>query len=298
MKAKSKTNEMETIGEIMQRKRAERAEASDARYEASLTAEDRRKREEYAARIRQPATANIDTVNMAWSMFQQITGKSKDEAGKGTEDLFGRVHNFLERDVEHGFLMVGGTGCGKTTMAKTFARVGRYRVVSCIHVVHEYEADRRNIEAFRSGSICFDDLGAEGKAYGNEVMADILQSRYDLWRNQIIRMRRYRELLDSGIKELERNGIDSEGLTDEQWNELLKKDKQKADTIGNLCSYVNTLRVDIAEIRQDISRTHITSNIDYKGIAERYGERVASRLHEMCRVVSFGNEPDHRIENK
>lgn len=282
----------------MQERRQARVDAMDARYEASLTTEQRRKREEYIEMLRRPAEARKLPPEDAELMFHRLTGKTTVEAGQSTVNLFGRIHTFLSKGEPQGFYMVGGTGCGKTTMANAFARTGGYRVVSCLNVVHEYEADKRNIDAFRTGSICFDDLGAEGKAYGNEVMADIMQSRYDLWRGQCVRLKHYVDMLRNGVAQLERDGIGEEGINAELWKKLIDEDREKANRIGQLCCYVDTLREDVASIRRDMIRTHITSNLDYKGIAERYGERVASRLHEMCRVVSFGNEPDHRVDNK
>lgn len=40
--------------------------------------------------------------------------------------------------------------------------------------------------------------------------------------------------------------------------------------------------------------TFITTNLDYKGIQQTYGERVASRLAEMCSWLDMGIDEDYR----
>lgn len=40
--------------------------------------------------------------------------------------------------------------------------------------------------------------------------------------------------------------------------------------------------------------TFLTTNLDYKGIQQAYGERVASRLAEMCSWVDMGINEDYR----
>lgn len=286
---------MKTIGAIMREKREVREKENEARREASMSPEQRRKMAEYYAKVRQPAAMNADTRQLAESRFTELTGLSVRESGQVSAELFGRIHAFLSRQEQQGFFMVGGTGCGKTTMAKTFAVTGGYTVVSCLSVVHEYEHDKRSIDRFRSGSICFDDLGAEPKAYGNEVMADIIQSRYDLWRSQVVRLRRYEIQLERAVAMLKNHGFTLESFDYDKWMALNKKDPLAGDMVGKTQSFAKQLVDDIRTIRQGIIRTHITSNLDYQGVAERYGERVSSRLQEMCRVVSFGNEKDQRI---
>ena len=57
--------------------------------------------------------------------------------------------------------------------------------------------------------------------------------------------------------------------------------------------YGNTLTpiVDLIERRYEAKAyTFISTNLTYKQIADKYGERIADRIVEMCHVVKFNNK--------
>lgn len=142
----------------------------------------------------------------------EITGKtftiSDDERGI----IFGLLAWFLndelvaeemDIDLSKGILLSGPIGCGKTTLMKIMRQMPfnrrNYSVISSREIVSEFMLNGYEVlETYSRGilrdhhrhpkNFCFDDLGAEttSKYFGNEcnVMAEILLTRYDLYKDQ------------------------------------------------------------------------------------------------------------------
>ncbi|AZI20628.1 AAA family ATPase [Chryseobacterium taklimakanense] len=106
-------------------------------------------------------------------------------------------------DLRKGILLSGPIGCGKTTLMKIMRQMPfnrrNYSVISSREIVSEFMLNGYEVlETYSRGilrdhhrhpkNFCFDDLGAEttSKYFGNEcnVMAEILLTRYDLYKDQ------------------------------------------------------------------------------------------------------------------
>lgn len=104
---------------------------------------------------------------------------------------------------ERGAMVVGGIGCGKTTMMRLFGMAFGYRIKSTRHILRDFDEAQNPAsvvsfygrDSYRTEGMgqnvkhivyCLDDLGAEkgtAKSYGNDwnVMEEILQDRYEEW---------------------------------------------------------------------------------------------------------------------
>lgn len=106
-------------------------------------------------------------------------------------------------DLRKGILLSGPIGCGKTTLMKIMRQMPfkrrNYSIISSREIVSEFMLNGYEVlETYSRGilrdheriprNFCFDDLGAEttSKYFGNEcnVMAEILLTRYDLYKDQ------------------------------------------------------------------------------------------------------------------
>lgn len=101
--------------------------------------------------------------------------------------------------LDKGLLLIGGYGCGKTSMMRALQKIGRmiydkngstimwFRIISCNGLVNEYEGlenakDKESfIKKYVSGEVYFDDFGTENIAsnFGKRnLLKDILEERY------------------------------------------------------------------------------------------------------------------------
>lgn len=220
--------------------------------------------------------------------FYLSTGKRPELASDGVRNVI----DTLQRNVgmnSKGFYLFGGTGCGKTTLARCFASYGCYRVVNCIDIAAGYSKNGEDgIIPYLSGSICLDDLGTEERAYGKEILSMVIQKRYERWEDA---KRRVRTL------EVELEGLKSygkeKGFYSVDWDSLKASDDGFGEKMGWRRD-VENMRDKIARMTRDIPVTHVTSNLMIDQHAERYGDRVSSRLFQMCYLVDMTGEPDYR----
>ena len=237
---------------------------------------------------------------MAWyaARFAAMTGRGIGDTSETFRKAFRWLYQWAEdRSGEpgrKGFYLYGGTGCGKTTLARLFAGDG-YRMETCLDVTADYEARNMNgIRSYYEGGVCFDDLGAEQKAYGKNAMEDVIQMRYD----RRAAARRAHAAALGALMELEerreRAGWDPAELDD---LDRCKAGRGEAEALA-MCGW----RIDrdnaqdkLASARARLEPTCITSNLDFEALGRRYGERVESRLREMCDFLDLSGEPDHRI---
>lgn len=100
--------------------------------------------------------------------------------------------------LDKGLLIIGGVGCGKTSMLRAFYEIGReiydkyrdtfmlFRMISCNSLVREYENLEQQerdffFKKYINGTMYFDDFGTEPEAsnFGKRnLMKDILEERY------------------------------------------------------------------------------------------------------------------------
>lgn len=120
---------------------------------------------------------------------------AKDEAFEQFEDDKIALNQFK---LNKGLLIIGGVGCGKTAMMRTFHQIGKkiiqargdnimyFQIISCNALVREYEGlEQRDKEYFFDRNIkgvkYFDDFGTEEDAsnFGKvNLMKNILEERY------------------------------------------------------------------------------------------------------------------------
>lgn len=82
-------------------------------------------------------------------------------------------------DANKGVLICGGYGTGKTTIARVFARLMKYKQTTCIKVIQEHP----NWRKYEIGEWYFDDLGAEmeptyAKRSNLKAISALLEQRY------------------------------------------------------------------------------------------------------------------------
>lgn len=235
---------------------------------------------------------------MAWyaARFAEWTGTGVDTCSEGYRTKFRGLYTWTEewpRD-RKGFYLYGGTGCGKTTLARLFAR--DYRVVNCLDVTAAYEAkNMEGIRGYYADSICFDDLGAEQKAYGKNAMEDVVQMRYDL----MVAARKAYDKAADRLEEIRRHG-EGQGWSRGMLSDLDRcKAEMDGDTVIRLCRWGIDLDNALSKREEALGRmpiTCFTSNLDYPQVCQRYGDRMESRIREMCDFIDLSQERDHRIK--
>ena len=140
-----------------------------------------------------------------------------------------------------GLALIGSVGTGKTTIMKTFEKLGTdfykkhnstmflFKMDSCNKLSIEYQSDqdKRDITNYIHGSRCFDDLGSEKNVFGSQnLMEQIMEQRY--------------------------------------YEQVSKRN----------------LNI----------KTHLTTNLDFNGLGERYGDRVQDRLKEQCNFIILNSK--------
>lgn len=93
-----------------------------------------------------------------------------------------------EPSINKGLFIAGPYGCGKTLSMLAMRKAlqtfeGAFSYKSTVEVVAELDNKNQKID-YSNRTYFFDDLGQEKKHYGNEVFADLLFQRYDLFRNK------------------------------------------------------------------------------------------------------------------
>lgn len=109
----------------------------------------------------------------------------------GRDPKFEDIHPDFK--LSKGLGLIGGCGCGKTTLMQTFEKIGKdfytkhqslffyFTLISCNMISMEYQADetKREITQYSKGLRCFDDLGSEKNVFGDKnLMEQILEQRY------------------------------------------------------------------------------------------------------------------------
>lgn len=89
--------------------------------------------------------------------------------------------------INKGLFITGAYGCGKTLSMLAMKKAlqtfeGAFSYKSTVEIVANL--DKNQDIDFTNRTYFFDDLGQEKKHYGNEVFADLLFQRYDLYRNK------------------------------------------------------------------------------------------------------------------
>lgn len=170
--------------------------------------------------FKKPEIKPIEQLNFAWlakafeMQFQFNEGKelrvneSNSEVLRLITQYFAKnkeFENFKDKkvalnrmDLRKGLLIIGGVGCGKTSMMRTFQSIGQrimqkrndsfmyFQMISCNSLVREFEGlEQREKEWFfernLKGVKYFDDFGTEGDAsnFGKvNLMKNILEERY------------------------------------------------------------------------------------------------------------------------
>lgn len=90
-------------------------------------------------------------------------------------------------DLKKGVLIYGGYGVGKTTIARIFAKLWKFKQATCINVIQEHP----NWKKYEMGSWYFDDLGAEmepmyAKRSNLKAISALLEQRYYNGQNTLI----------------------------------------------------------------------------------------------------------------
>lgn len=103
--------------------------------------------------------------------------------------------------------------------------------------------------------------------------------------NYPVRTRKAKEITNAAIKGLEYYPYSTVLAIDD-----LGEEPKEVMCFGN----IQTPIIDIIEERYDCLRiTIFTTNLDEEGITKKYGSRVADRLREMAKVITFTN-PSYR----
>lgn len=284
----------------------EKERQAEKRWEANLSDTDRVRFADYNRLVRNPS---VQKYTQAWyaNRFAIRAGRGIEKAGENALRKFRWLYSW-EEDVanpQKGFYLFGGTGCGKTTLAKTFAR--KYRVVSCIDVTADFEADATNgLQKYLEGNICFDDLGAEQSAYGKWAMVNVILSRYDA-------MMKAKEEAAKKCEKVEEiaGRITANGWSVGEWNDVEKcyaeRGKEASIQLFGIGNEYTSAVTERDEFLSRIPFTCFTSNLRYEDLFAKYdkksdkdgskedGKRIVSRIHEMCDFIDFSDEPDHRI---
>lgn len=109
---------------------------------------------------------------------------------------FGRNAEFEKQkegfSLQKGIGLIGGVGTGKTSVFKTFETLNKeyykkhnsmifsIRMFNCPQIVLDYKSDKdkRDLSKFLGNNFCFDDLGSEDFAFNDNLLKDILETRY------------------------------------------------------------------------------------------------------------------------
>lgn len=119
------------------------------------------------------------------------------------ETLNGESFDFMRRefDLNKGLLIIGNYGCGKTSLMAAFQTFGRkiytstgdlfmwFNLINCNQVNAEFHSNRNDkgdildkgalFKKFSKGNWYFDDFGTEKQFYGDYLMREILELRYE-----------------------------------------------------------------------------------------------------------------------
>ena len=280
----------------MRERDRERERRRQEAWEAGLSDQDRNRFSRYNQAVKAEAEREKLPPEHYAARFASMTGKGVDTCGEMFRAVFMGLYGWTEDGSpdRKGYYLYGGTGCGKTTLARLFAK--DYRVVNCVDVSAAYEANNtEGLRGYYDGNICFDDLGAEQKAFGKYVMEDVVQVRYD----RLQASKRALSRAKARLEELEQAGRDLGWERGEVDDVKRCKAQRGIEECMAMCGWA----LDLDNARKRLERTEaempftcFTSNLDYPELCGRYGVRVESRIREMCGFIDLSGEPDYRTK--
>lgn len=128
------------------------------------------------------SAARFDTNAFPGAMMQ-VTGKGQEALTH--LDCLAKVEGWMQGENNGSLVLMGGVGTGKTCIAYAVCRCWRGegvpRVIACDLLadrIKQEESEKYEI-SYHKGLLVLDDLGTEGKVYGEEVLPFVIYRRYE-----------------------------------------------------------------------------------------------------------------------